>query len=732
MSWSNNERLYNLLPAVHRVRDHAQGEPLRALLSIIESEFEVLEADVEGLYDDWFIETAAEWVIPYIGDLLGVRGLHTVGSAGTPLRRSLRAYVANTLAYRRRKGTATVLEQLARDVTGWPARAVEFFQLLGTTQHLNHLRLDNLATVDVRDRNAMELLGGPFETAAHTVDVRHIAGNHGRYNIPNVGIYLWRLQNYPMERSVARAVGSAADARYTFNPHGCNAPLFNNPQTETEITYLAQEINVPGVLRRYPLMQELEAMRQAIVEGMSVATARRQSGYFGTVPVFQVFVDDVEIPPEEILICNLATWRRPPPDKTYTFIEVQPDGTRVEQSDTHPIAVAVDPALGRLTFPSGVTPGIVHVSYSYGFSGDIGGGPYDRRDTLADRGAADLFIPVQKGTVIDTIQKALQAWTDAGMPRCIIQIQDNEIYGGNIDITLPNEGWLTIEAADGYRPSVRTVGNTTLDGPETALLVLSGLLIEGALELRNDLELHISHCTLVPGRMLNEDCSPAFPDRDSIVGGASIGAPEVHIRSSMVGPIRLPETADRLAITDSIVDAPAPGGVTRPAIAADDSGAIGPTTTLERCTLFGPVFVRELTLASEVVFTERVYVERRQAGCVRFSYVPPASRTPRRYRCQPDLGLREAREAKGSDLTEAEAEAIRSRLQPRFTSTNYADPAYAQLSRICAEEIGAGAEDGSEMGVFSLLKQPQREANVRAALDEYLRFGLEAGLIFVT
>jgi hypothetical protein len=44
----------------------------------------------------------------------------------------------------------------------------------------------------------------------------------------------------------------------------------------------------------------------------------------------------------------------------------------------------------------------------------------------------------------------------------------------------------------------------------------------------------------------------------------------------------------------------------------------------------------------------------------------------------------------------------------------------------------AGAEDGSEMGVFSLLQQPQREANLRIALDEYLRFGLEAGIFFVT
>jgi hypothetical protein len=36
------------------------------------------------------------------------------------------------------------------------------------------------------------------------------------------------------------------------------------------------------------------------------------------------------------------------------------------------------------------------------------------------------------------------------------------------------------------------------------------------------------------------------------------------------------------------------------------------------------------------------------------------------------------------------------------------------------------------MGAFSFLKQPQREANLRAALDEYLRWGLEAGVLFAS
>jgi len=36
------------------------------------------------------------------------------------------------------------------------------------------------------------------------------------------------------------------------------------------------------------------------------------------------------------------------------------------------------------------------------------------------------------------------------------------------------------------------------------------------------------------------------------------------------------------------------------------------------------------------------------------------------------------------------------------------------------------------MGAFSHVKQPQRESNLRIRLDEYLPFGLQAGILYVT
>jgi len=46
--------------------------------------------------------------------------------------------------------------------------------------------------------------------------------------------------------------------------------------------------------------------------------------------------------------------------------------------------------------------------------------------------------------------------------------------------------------------------------------------------------------------------------------------------------------------------------------------------------------------------------------------------------------------------------------------------------------IRAGADDEGEMGALHLLHAPQRERNLRLRLDEYLRFGLEAGIFYAT
>ena len=72
------------------------------------------------------------------------------------------------------------------------------------------------------------------------------------------------------------------------------------------------------------------------------------------------------------------------------------------------------------------------------------------------------------------------------------------------------------------------------------------------------------------------------------------------------------------------------------------------------------------------------------------------------------------------------------RVRPVFTSLRYGDAGYCQLSERTAVQIRQGADDQAEMGAFHDLYQPQRKANLRARLDEYLRFGLEAGIFYAS
>ena len=143
--------------------------------------------------------------------------------------------------------------------------------------------------------------------------------------------------------------------------------------------------------------------------------------------------------------------------------------------------------------------------------------------------------------------------------------------------------------------------------------------------------------------------------------------------------------------------------------------------------------MRELALASESIFVHPVTADRRQVGCVRFSHVPDGSQTPVRFHCQPDLAIETRKqELDPAVLSAGERDQIVLRVRPQFTALRYGRPAYGQLSSACADESKTGAEDGSEMGVFCLLQQPQRLANLNVALEEYLRFGLEAGIFCVT
>src|SRR5689334_17881486 len=93
------QRLYARIPAWYRVQDAEQGMALLALLTVVGAQAANLRADLDALWDNFFIETAESWVVPYLGALVGTNLLPHAIDQGDRLD------VWNTIPWRRSRGT---------------------------------------------------------------------------------------------------------------------------------------------------------------------------------------------------------------------------------------------------------------------------------------------------------------------------------------------------------------------------------------------------------------------------------------------------------------------------------------------------------------------------------------------------------------------------------------------------------------------------------------------------
>jgi hypothetical protein len=731
MSVQDADRLYRLMPIVHRLRDADKGYPLRALLRVVSEQVNLVDADIAQLYDNWFIETCQEWAVPYIGDLVGYTPLYDTGEPAPVNNRRAQARerilisrreVANTVRFRRRKGTVALLEDLAAAVAGWPARAVEFYRLLDVTQNINYLQLQRGRTIDVRNGAALDDLGTAFDRSAHLADVRCINARHfpELYNIPSVGVFVWRLNPYSVTRTPAFSDDTSPNC-YLFNPLGHDTQLFNRPQPAAGCSPGLLNLPTPITRRR---LQGHVAPKGGKTTGSGVPL------YYGAGKSFEIWTGTprVQVDPDSIVTADLTDWMyRPLPGQ-----------------------VAVDPELGRIAFPPTQSRRQgVWVSYNYGFSADMGGGEYDR--TLSQPANHRLYL-VGEGETFARINDALSLWKTDNPTNAVIEITDSGVYVEPIEISLKPGQTLQLRAANRTRPIIRllnwqtsasnslTVTGLSAEPPAPGgWFTLDGIVVTGrGIQVQGALTgVVIRHSTLVPGWGLECDCQPTHPMEPSIEIDGAAGC--LRIDHSIVGAIlvnrdEVSEEPCRLEVSDSILDATVTTAVV---LGAPQSLCAFTTLNIKRCTVFGRVETHAIELAENCIFMSTVLACRRQDGCVRFCYLPADSRTPRRYECQPDLVFRDVLAiAKRDGLSDRQRSALlvqaRERVEPEFNSTRYGAAEYCQLADHCAPEITAGADDASELGAFHDLYQPQRAANLRARLAEYTPSGMSSGIVYET
>ncbi|HEX2039847.1 MAG TPA: hypothetical protein VHF47_08975 [Acidimicrobiales bacterium] len=528
------DRLWSLMPAVYRADDgdgtDAPG-PLQELVTRVARQAAVVRRSTERLWQDQSIETCDDWVVPYLADLLATNLVAGLDARGHRLD------VAKTISYRRRKGTLGVLEELARDVTAWEARVVEMFRRLGRTRHLLDPPIGRPAdTDDPPGHRALQLaqglvgprtgtpLGGladlrhvygasrtgtAFDEFAHRLDVRGGLGALGWYNIPRLGVFLWRLRSFPVGVGMPVPV-AGCPGHFVFDPTGREVPLFARPA------------RTPDMLAR----------RWAPAEEWQVPT-----------PIGRALLDEAEdrLCPRSIDVLRFQ-------------------GGFLDSLDLS--ARTVYPERGRFKVDPALAPG-ARVTYCYGFAAAIGAGPYDRR-VLGSPAAA---VPTPVLADVTGGGGALAARLATLGASGTVTLADSLTYDAVADVGAPTGlTAVRVAAANRIRPVLRpaAVQPWAFTGAAGSSLVLEGLLLSGRdVVLRGRFDrVVVDCCTLDPGASGADETPPAVFATAS--DGRALRPSRVwveatvrrmEVRRSIVGAVRTRGDGSiaHLSVSDSIL-----------------------------------------------------------------------------------------------------------------------------------------------------------------------------------
>jgi hypothetical protein len=501
--------LYERLPEIYRIKDQEQSPPgrLRNYLALVEEAFGEIHGNIGSLYHDLFIETCDDWVIPYIGDLLGTS--HLKGDPWT-----LRADVADTIVLRRRKGTLGAIELLTYNLTKWGVHCVELRENLVWNQHLNHQRPDmggippyglpprtkpseiarkpavrNKAirggTVTLRDPAMLSLLNTPFDPFAHTADSRPPAYGNIRYNLPNMAIFLWRLNDYriAVSKPVSRGVhardasidlsdfpGAAAYiARFNVHPLAEPVRLFNTYRFDPDRRppVVTQVDETPGPIPKVRLTGDSPAGNPGAY--VAIETYDHTDPALGTLDISEAGLQ-LHLPESDF---SGEIWPKPEDPQAWS---IRGANLCAWETGLYPPLnnreIAIDPVIGRIVIgvdtedEGDALVDHLLLTYTYGAVGPVGAHPISRSSSPEDWNGA----PVEKREVNFHqnpygLRDALNNIEDSTSP-IVIEIHDSMTHeldlaglGGTTDedggVNLQLNRSLLIRAADNQRPVIK-------------------------------------------------------------------------------------------------------------------------------------------------------------------------------------------------------------------------------------------------------------------------------------
>ena len=533
---------------------------------------------------------------------------------------------------------------------------------------------------------------------------------------PSVGVFVWRLKSYTVTNTPAYCYEGQAPNCYLFSPLGNDTALFVNPQPNTAAS--APDLALPTPIRRRVFEIAMRATPEArLVSGVPFYYGEGQEP------------DDLDRLDRQT---GAGDAHRPGRSE------------RLELSAAQATRSPSIRSCGRIMFPPGQTRRqAVWVSYSYGFSADIGGGEYAR--PIRQPAGATVY-QVGAGLTFTSIGDALAKWSgDKPVERRDRDHRQRRLHRAD-RVELAKDQTLQLRAANGKRPVIRLLDWQTSAPGQPQRHRRRAELVRARRRARDRTRhagsrrrLGRRHPPLArwsPAGGWTAIASRSGPTEPSL---ELIDAPLcITIEHSIVGAIQVER--DEAEPRSRRRSRSATASSTRP---SDERIALGAPGKLcaYRVLIDSPQHgvrrgagARDRARREQHLHGRRAGC-RRQIGCMRFCYVPPGSRTPRRYHCQPDLVEQAvAAFAAEDELTPTSATRCRERTPAGRARVQQhplrPSPPIASLPTTAPTRSRAAPTTSPRWASSTISISRSAWPISRTRLDEYTPAGIDAGIIF--